>query len=214
MIPSYVLSRGESTPSPPRAAALPALIALIALAALALAALGCGSMPAAPAGPAPSTQELIGQAEAAETQRRYDRARALYEQAKRQAPDPASRAAAARASGRALIFWGEHERAAAELEQAARLEPGDAGTWHDLGMVRHHLNDVAGAETAFRRSIAARPGDGRSRIALAALLWKHGRLDQALREYEALRRVDLPGSVRAKVEWAIEVLRERTGQEP
>jgi tetratricopeptide (TPR) repeat protein len=208
MLPSYARSRDGSTPSCPRAAALPVLAILM------MAALGCGNTRPAPAGPAPATKELIGQAEAAESQRRYDRARALYEQAKRQAPDRPSRAAAARAYGRALIFWGEHEHAAAELEQAADLEPEDAGTWHDLGMVRHHRGDVAGAEKAFRRSIAARPDDGRSRIALAALLWKHGRLDQALHEYEALRRVDLPQEVRAKVEWAIEVLRERTGHEP
>jgi tetratricopeptide (TPR) repeat protein len=167
----------------------------------------CGASAPAPAQPSPATRDLLARAEAAEKERRYDRAQALYVQARRQAPDPASSAAAALAHGRALIFWGEHEQAQAALEDATRSAPGNAGAWHDLGMVRHERGDLAGAELAFRRSIAASPRDGRPRLALAALLWKQRRHADALREYEALAGLDLPQRVQERVQWAIATLR-------
>lgn len=162
-----------------------------------------------PVRPGPDTAALIEQAEVAEKERRYDRARALYLEAKAAAPDDHSRALAARTYGRALIFWGEYQRAGTELDEAVRLEPGDPGAWHDLAMLRHGQGDMPGAEAAFRRSIAAAPDDGRSRIALAALLWEHGRLGEALSEYQALSELDLPPRVRDKVAWAIRTLRQR-----
>ncbi|WP_428269323.1 tetratricopeptide repeat protein [Haliangium sp.] len=185
---------------------------LVLAALLMLAPAGCGARPAA--APAPSTQALLEQAEAAHAQRRYDRAEALYRQARAEAPDDDSRALAARAHGRALITWGELEPAAAALAEATRLRPDDAGAWHDLGMVRHQLGDPAAAEAAFRSSIAARPDDARSRIALAALLWKHERHRAALREYEALAELTLPTRVREQVEWAIATLRRRLAEDP
>jgi tetratricopeptide (TPR) repeat protein len=162
-----------------------------------------------PTRPDPTTTALIERAEAAERARRYDRAEALYRRAKDQAPDAPSRAVATRALARALIFWGEYRRGAAELEHAAALDPGDAGTWHDLGMVRHHQGDVAGAELALGRAVALAPADARPRIALAALLWKHGRYADALRQYRALQALELPETLRAKVDWAVRSLRRR-----
>lgn len=116
---------------------------------------------------------------------------------------------AARAYGRARIFWGEYAQGTAELEESVELDPGDAGTWHDLGIVRHQQGDMAGAEQALRRAISLRPDDGRPRIALAALLWKNERYREALREYQALETINLPDGVRDKVEWAIETLRRK-----
>jgi tetratricopeptide (TPR) repeat protein len=168
----------------------------------------CGGRAPAPSEkPAPATQTLIAQAEAAEKARRYDRADALYTRARTEAPDAPSQAMAAVAHGRALIFWGEYERASAALEDATQHAPGDAGAWHDLGMVRHQLGDLAGAEVAFRRSITASPRDGRPRLALAALLWKQRRHQHALHEYEALATLDLPERVHDRVLWAIGTLR-------
>ena len=184
---------------------------------LAVLLLGCGAPVASRPGPdepAATTRALLVQAEAAEAQRRYDRAQALYLQARREAPDHASRAAAALAHGRALIFWGEYALAEAALAEAARLQPGQARAWHDLGMVRHHQGDLAGAEAALRRSIAVQPDDGRSRIALAALLWQQGRLREALRAYEAMGALDLPPRVRERVAWAIATLRQRLAADP
>lgn len=180
------------------------------------APVGCAhKQPArAPASPAVQTLALIERAEAAEKKREYLQAQSLYAQAKYTAPDDVSRAHAARTYARALIFYGEHQRAAVELTEAAKLEPGDAGTWHDLGMIRHALADLAGAETAFRRSVQAAPGDGRSRIALAALLMKQKRHQEALVEYRALLTIDLPEPVRKKVRWAVDVLERRLSRAP
>ena len=182
-----------------------------------LAVLGACRSQSSAAEPAldPGTADLIEQAEAAERQRRYDRARSLYQEAKHRAPDSSSRARAARAFGRALIFWGEYDGATAELEEAARLTPSDAGVWHDLGILRHERGDFADAEAAFRRSIDVRPRDPRSRIALAALLWGQSRFGDALEQYEALAALDdLPPRVRDKVDWAIRTLRTRIAEEP
>jgi tetratricopeptide (TPR) repeat protein len=167
----------------------------------------CGASAPAPAQPAKATRDLLARAEVAEKERRYDRAQAFYVEARRQAPDPASGAAAALAHGRALIFWGDYEQAQAALEDATRAAPGNPGAWHDLGMVRHERGDLAGAEAAFRRSIAASPRDGRPRLALAALLWKQRRHPDALREYEALAGLELPQRVHEQVQWAIATLR-------
>jgi tetratricopeptide (TPR) repeat protein len=167
----------------------------------------CGSATPALEEPGRATRDLLARADAAEKERRYDRAHALYVEARRQAPDPASGAAAALAHGRALIFWGDYEQAQAALEEATRHAPANPGAWHDLGMVRHERGDLTGAETAFRRSIAASPRDRRPRLALAALLWKQGRHPDALREYEALTELELPGRVREQVQWAIATLR-------
>jgi tetratricopeptide (TPR) repeat protein len=174
---------------------------------LAIMAACGGSARPAPEQPTRATQDLLAQAEAAEKDRRYDRAQTLYVQARRQAHDAASGAAAALAHGRALIFWGDYAQAQAALEEATRHAPGHPGAWHDLGMVRHERGDLAGAETAFRRSIAASPRDGRPRLALAALLWKQRRHPDALREYEALARLELPRRVHEQVQWAIATLR-------
>jgi tetratricopeptide (TPR) repeat protein len=167
----------------------------------------CGSATPAAEEPGHATQALLDRAEAAEKERRYDQAHALYLQARRQAPDAASSAAAALAHGRALIFWGEYEQAQAALEEATRHAPDNPGAWHDLGMVRHERGDLTGAESAFRRSIAASPRDRRPRLALAALLWKQRRHADALREYEALAGLDLPRRVHEQVQWAIATLR-------
>jgi tetratricopeptide (TPR) repeat protein len=175
--------------------------------ALLVVVAACGSAPPAPREPSPATEDLLAQAEAAEKERHYDRAQALYTRARRQAPDAASGATAALAHGRALIFWGEYEQAEAALEEATRHAPDNPGAWHDLGMVRHERGDLPGAEIAFRRSIAASPRDGRPRLALAALLWKQHRHRDALREYEALASLDLPRRVHEQVDWAIATLR-------
>lgn len=158
---------------------------------------------------APPTASLIEQAEDAERARRYDRARDLYARAVAEAPDDGSRAHAAVTFGRALIFWGEYADAEAELSRAVQLDPALAGAWHDLGMVRHELGNLDGAEDALSAAVDASPRDPRSRIALAALLWKRGNDRAALVQYEALAELELPERVRDKVLWAIDTLRAR-----
>lgn len=167
---------------------------------------------AAPAQP-DATVRLLEEAQAAEARREYLEAQALYQRAKDSATDPGRRALAARAYGRALIFYGEYGRARAELEEAARLDGGDAGTWHDLGMLLYREQEFARAEQALREAIRLAPRDPRPRIALAAFLVERRRYAEAIEAYRELLGLEPPERLRAQIEAAIEMLeRERAGQ--
>ncbi len=160
--------------------------------------------------PHPRSQTLLLQAESAERRRDYATARALYQRAKEAASTSLDRARVGRQFALTLVFWGEYRAAQRELAAVVRLRPDDAPSWHDLGIVRHRLGDEAGAEQALRRAVTLRPGEPRSRIALAALLARARRWPAALVEYRALLRLRLPARVRAKVAWAIRAIeRER-----
>ncbi|HVK78365.1 MAG TPA: tetratricopeptide repeat protein [Kofleriaceae bacterium] len=156
-----------------------------------------------PAGPSAATRAEVTAAEAALQRRDYDAARAAYGRAIATAPDPASEAFARRELASMLVLIQELDAAARELEAVTRLAPRDPRAWHDLGIVRHARDDVAGAITALGEARALAPRDPRPRIALAALYWKTGDRAAALAEYRALLDLDLPDRVRAKVEWAI-----------
>lgn len=47
---------------------------------------------------------------------------------------------------------GELDKAAAALERALRIEPRNAGIWHDLGQIRLHQRDYAQAESLASKS--------------------------------------------------------------
>ncbi len=180
-------------------------------------AIGAGSACGTPAAKRPaldaSTKALVKRAKAQERKRRYDKARLLYLQAKREATNDFNRAFAGRSYALALIFWGEYATAETELEGVVRLHRRDVASWHDLGMLRHRRGDLPGAEQSFRTAIALRKHNPRSRIALAALLWKAKRYKDALTEYEGLLTLELPDRVRNKVQWAIGVLRRKLKSE-
>ena len=156
--------------------------------------------------PAASTRAILVQAREAERARRYDQARELYLRAAREAPDLASQAVAWRELGSALIFWGELDEAARALSRVVALQPNEVSAWHDLGIVRARLGDPAGGERAFRRAISLAPDEPRPRVALAALMVRQRRWDDALAEYRALQRLELPDSIRRAVERAIRLL--------
>ncbi len=167
--------------------------------------------------PAASTRALLGKAREAERARRYDRARELYLRATREAPARPSQALAWRELGSALIFWGELDEAARALGRVVAIDPGAVSAWHDLGIVRAKLGDQAGAERAFRRAIALAPEEPRPRVALAALLVRQRRWNDALAEYRALERLELPEAMRRAVARAIQLLeveRRRRGAPP
>ena len=155
----------------------------------------------------PHTQSLVSQAEHAQRQRRYDRARALYQRAQSEATAPFSRAYASREYGLALIFWGEYRDAEQALSSAVDARNDDVASWHDLGMVRHRLGRLPQAETAFRTAKRLAPRDPRPRIALAAMLAQQRQYRHALAEYRQLLGLQLPGRLRAKTEWMIGQLR-------
>jgi Flp pilus assembly protein TadD len=179
---------------------------LRAAAAIALAACAHG---AAPRGPAAVVRGEVDQAETAEKQRQHDVARTHYQRAIAAAHDPDSIAFARHEYAETLVSWGEAPEARAQLEIAVAANPSDPGSWHDLGLLRHHAGDDAGAIVALRRAEELAPRDVRPRTALAALYWKRGDRDRAAREYRGMLELDLPDRLRAKVEWALAELAKR-----
>ena len=157
--------------------------------------------------PAATTEALLVRARAEERARRYDRARELYQQAVDTAPDAHSKAHAWRQLASALLFWGEIEEGARALERVVELRPDAVSAWHDLGVVRGSRGDLAGAEVALRRAIALAPDEPRPRVALAATLVKQRRWRDAIGEYEALERLELPEATRRAVARALEICR-------
>lgn len=152
------------------------------------------------------TRAAVTEAEDALGRRDHLAARAAYDRAVATAPDRASEVFARKELASTLLLWDQRPAAAAELTRVTELTPDDPGAWHDLGIVRHALGDVAGARTALERARALRPRDSRPRLALAALAWAHGDRAAAAAEYRALAELDLPDRVRAKVEWALHEL--------
>jgi Flp pilus assembly protein TadD len=162
----------------------------------------------------PSTKAAVQRAEEREQARKYDEARALYEAAKRDAPDNRSRAYAARELASALIFWGEYEAAETELVEVVELDPLDASAWHDLGVLRARRGDTRRAESALLRAIETAPRDPRPRIALAALMVNDRRFDDALSQYERILDLDLPERTRKAVERGMELIRREMAGTP
>jgi len=160
-----------------------------------------------------ATERLLAAARAEERARRYDRARALYRQAAREAPDRVSAARAWRELARALLFWGQLTDGEAALRRTVELAPGDVGAWHDLGVVLSQRGDRAGAERALRRAISLAPDEPRPRVALGALLVRERRWRDALVEYRALGRLALPERTRTAVARAIELLEAEAARE-
>jgi Flp pilus assembly protein TadD len=161
---------------------------------------------AAPAGPAAATRTAVERAEDAELHRDHATARARYEQAVASAPDAPSAIFARREYASTLEAWGEVPAAIAQLEAIVAVDPHNAPSWHDLGILRHAQGDDPGALVALRTAETLAPSDPRPRIALAALLWSTGDTHGAAAEYRALLGLELPDRVRAKVEWALQQL--------
>jgi tetratricopeptide (TPR) repeat protein len=185
----------EHAPTRPRPGS--AVIALIVVAA-------CGS--AQRPGPSRSTLSTIEQAEAAALRRDHETARRLYLDAIAAAPDAPSQVYARHELAETLHTWGEYDGMATQLEAIVALAADDAAAWHDLGLVRHHLGDDAGARAALIRARDLARNDPRPRKSLAVLYWKLGDLPRALAEYRELQALDLPEREARAVEWAIRCL--------
>ena len=166
----------------------------------------CGGSPPRQQQPTAAVRADVRSAETAELHRQHDVARVRYEKAIADAHDPASQAFARQEFAETLISWGELAGAKLQLEAALAANPDHAGSWQDLGMLRHHDGDVAGARAAFERAKQLAPNDPRPRVNLAVLLWRHGDRAGAAVEYRALLELDLPDRLREKVRWAIDEL--------
>jgi tetratricopeptide (TPR) repeat protein len=188
------------------------LLRLLATGACLVALLACGARSATGSLPAasavqPEVQREIERAEQAERARDHVSARRHYEAAIARANgDARSTTVARREYAETLISWGELAAAATQLEAVVTVAPGDAASWHDLGLVRHGLDDRSGAIAALETAKRLAPRDPRPRVALAALRWQHGDLATARREYEELLVLDLPDRLREKVTWAVATL--------
>ena len=180
--------------------------------AIAALLLACAPPPP-PRGPSTAVKTDVEQAEDAERARHHDVARTRYEQAIADARDPASEAFARHEYAETLATWGEFDAAIAQLERVVALHDTDAAAWHDLGFLRFQQNNTPGALAALEKAKALEPRDPRPRKTLAVIRWKTGDLAGAKAEYKGLLELDLPATLRSKVEWAIGEL-DRTGAPP
>jgi Flp pilus assembly protein TadD len=176
--------------------------AVVIAIALLLASCGAASR-RQPTRPSQATVAAIESAEEAEKRRDHEVARQRYTAAIAAAPDLPSERFARHEFAETLLSWGEIDGGREQLERVVAIAPDDAAAWHDLGLVRHHLADNAGAIDALLRARDLRAKDPRPRISLAVLYWKLGRLDHALAEYVALAKLELPDRLATKVQWAI-----------
>jgi tetratricopeptide (TPR) repeat protein len=100
---------------------------------------------------------------------------------------PDCKEALARA-GRLAWQDGAHAEAAALLERAATND-GPASVWFDLGLAKQDLLDHAGAVTAYRRALEAKPDDAEAAFNLGVALQETGDLDLAIDAYRAAFRL-------------------------
>jgi tetratricopeptide (TPR) repeat protein len=122
-----------------------------------------------------------------ELQRDYDAALRAYGRAIEIAPESAY---AHRVLGTRLLRWNQADAALDPLARACALEPTHAETWKALGLARHQLGDLPGAESAFREGLRHRPNERTLQLPLAALLVNARRYEDALAIYDAVLQTD------------------------
>ena len=78
-------------------------------------------------------------------------------------------------------------RAEAALREAVRIEPRDARSWANLGVLYAQGGRLAEAAEALRSAVVADPGDARLHDNLGLVLQALGRTEEAIAAYEAAR---------------------------
>jgi Flp pilus assembly protein TadD len=98
----------------------------------------------------------------------------------------ATNAAAAKAysAGMAAARTGDLATAEAELEKAAKLNPGDAQTQLELGKVLLHRGDVAGSTAHLTEAIKLNPGLAQPHFYLGQILAVEGQWDEAVAQLQ------------------------------
>jgi len=91
--------------------------------------------------------------------------------------------------GHTLFLRGDYKGAKDRLKRAAKLAPGDERIWNNLALAQARLEDFDDAFKSFSRA----GGEFKGRMNVAGLLERSGRAKEALKHYEAARRLD-PGS--------------------
>ncbi len=113
----------------------------------------------------------------------FDEALAAYDEAADRAPKSP---AGPREGGMRCARWGEAAEARPRLEEAVRRGARDAETFHVLGLVRLHLQDLDGAQAAYREGLKANPNDATNMLGLATVAVVRGDARAALAAYDAL----------------------------
>ena len=120
---------------------------------------------------------------AQELSHRYDEALAAYDHASQIAPrDPLG----PKIGGLRATRWGEPRLAEPRLAEAARRAPGDAETWHALGLVRVSLGQLEAARQAYVNGLRADPMALENQLGLATVALRMNEPEQALAAYESL----------------------------
>ena len=183
---------------------------LLALAVSAL--LSCGGHSRASTGAKalsiePEVRQALLDAEHAESKRAHLEAEKHYERALSVARNAESKALAHREYGSTLVFWGEEERALVQFRASLEADPNQARVWHDSGVLLSRSGRQEGAQRALSKAVELAPADPRPRIALAALLVNMGAYRDALSQYRAILRLDIPPKIETAARKAIEILR-------
>jgi tetratricopeptide (TPR) repeat protein len=101
-----------------------------------------------------------------------------------------ARAEAHYAQGQACAALRDHAGAAASFGQAARLKPGWADAWVNLGLARYAQGGVEAAKACMRQALHAQPGHPAATANLGALLRITGHAETAEEMLEAALRRD------------------------
>lgn len=116
---------------------------------------------------------------------RYDEALAAYDRAASVAP---ADALGPKRGGLRAARWGELDLAEPRLREAARRDPGDAETWHALGVVLLGLDRLDAARQAYAAGLAADERALENRLGLATVALRQDEPGAALEQYELLLR--------------------------
>ncbi len=129
----------------------------------------------------PSPEIELGHAY--ELAHKFDEALAAYDKAAAVAPESPK---GPLEGGMRAARWGEAEAAAPRLEEAIRRGARDAATYHALGVVKLHLQDLDGAENAYREGLRVDPSHDENLLGLATVALLRDDPAGALAAYDAL----------------------------
>lgn len=138
------------------------------------------------------TQQSINEAMAALAARKYDTARTILDGAIKRAPkDVLLLATYARVETAAGNLTAAQARATA----AVAMDPKSALAQISLGLVQEAKGDDAAAQRAYGDAIRLEPGADSARFALARLLMRTGRYDDAVTQFRAMTTISAANSL-------------------